>query len=65
MQWDVRARRIVWAAVWLAGMAALLPPSAFARYEPRPCKNSFSSEQEIAEGAKAKQQVFKSYARSA
>ncbi len=51
---------MVWTAVCLAGMAALLPPSAFARYEPRPCKNSFSVEQEIAEGAKAKQQVFKS-----
>jgi len=36
-------------------------PRAFARFEqPAPCKNAFSIDQEIAQGKKTREQVYKS-----
>ncbi len=37
----------------------LMPPHLWARYNPRPCKNAFTEQQEITEGQKAAQEVFK------
>jgi Zn-dependent protease with chaperone function len=37
----------------------LIPPHLLARYNPRPCKNAFTEQQEITEGQKAAQEVFK------
>lgn len=34
-------------------------PSAWARYQPHPCKNAFSEQQEVSEGQKVAQQVWK------
>jgi beta-barrel assembly-enhancing protease len=40
-------------------MLLLLSPHLWARYNPRPCKNAFTEQQEITEGQKAAQEVFK------
>jgi Zn-dependent protease with chaperone function len=37
----------------------LMPPPLWARYNPRSCKNAFTEQQEITEGQKAAQEVFK------
>ena len=37
----------------------LMSPHLWARYNPRPCKNAFTEQQEITEGQKAAQEVFK------
>jgi beta-barrel assembly-enhancing protease len=37
----------------------LMPPHLWARYNPRPCKNAFTEQQEITEGQKAAQEVYK------
>ncbi|MGI8772467.1 MAG: M48 family metallopeptidase [Acidobacteriaceae bacterium] len=41
-----------------AGLLLASPEAAFARFQPQPCKNSFSTEQEIALGKKAAAQVY-------
>lgn len=40
-------------------LLSIAPLPAHARFEPQPCKNSFSPEKEIAEGKKAAAQVYK------
>jgi Zn-dependent protease with chaperone function len=40
-------------------MLLLMSPHLWARYNPRPCKNAFTEQQEITEGQKAAQEVFK------
>jgi hypothetical protein len=42
----------------LLGFVLLCAP-AHARFQPQPCKNSYSTDQEIAEGNKAAAQVYK------
>jgi Zn-dependent protease with chaperone function len=37
----------------------LIPPQLWARYTPHPCKNAFTEQQEITEGNKAAQEVYK------
>jgi beta-barrel assembly-enhancing protease len=56
LQWSTRRTLMAVACV----LVALRASPAWARYEPGPCKNSFSIEQEIAAGGKAKAQVYKS-----
>ena len=40
-------------------LVLLIPPHLSARYNPRPCKNAFTEQQETTEGQKAAQEVFK------
>ncbi len=51
-----QARRWVGGAVVLAVLLAPLP--AMARFDPRPCKNAYTEQQEETEGAKAAKQVY-------
>jgi Zn-dependent protease with chaperone function len=43
----------------LAALLLLAPLEGWARYNPRPCKNAFTEQQEITEGQKAAQEVYK------
>jgi beta-barrel assembly-enhancing protease len=47
-------RRIVFASLLL-----MAPLQGWARYNPRPCKNAFSEQQETTEGQKAAQEVYR------
>ena len=47
--------RRAWAG--LAAFVMLAPVPAMARFEPRPCKNAYTEQQEVTEGAKAAAQV--------
>lgn len=42
-----------------AALLLLIPPQLWARYIPHPCKNAFTEQQEITEGNKAAQEVYK------
>jgi Zn-dependent protease with chaperone function len=42
-----------------AALLLLAPPQLWARYAPHPCKNAFTEQQEITEGHKAAQEVYK------
>jgi Zn-dependent protease with chaperone function len=42
-----------------AALLLLVPPQLWARYTPHPCKNAFTEQQEISEGNKAAQEVYK------
>ncbi len=42
-----------------AALLLLVPPQLWARYTPHPCKNAFTEQQEITEGNKAAQEVYK------
>jgi Zn-dependent protease with chaperone function len=47
--------------LWASALALLLlltTPGAWARFQPRPCKNAFTEQQEITEGQKAAQAVY-------
>jgi len=50
-------RRLAAFLTILAALVSVQP--AWARYQPRPCKNAFSFDQETAAGAKAKAEVYK------
>lgn len=43
----------------LAVLLCLIEPGAWARFQPHPCKNAFSEQQEITEGQKVAQEVWK------
>ena len=43
----------------LAALLLTAPLHVWARYEPRPCKNAFTEQQETTEGQKAAQEVYK------
>src|SRR3954463_8372516 len=43
----------------VAALLLLAPLNTWARYTPHPCKNAFSEQQEITEGQKAAQEVYK------
>src|ERR1700712_1909229 len=42
-----------------AALLLLITPQLWARYTPHPCKNAFTEQQEITEGNKAAQEVYK------
>jgi beta-barrel assembly-enhancing protease len=46
-------------SIFLFLLLAIAPFPAHARFEPQPCKNSFTPDKEIVEGKKAAQQVYK------
>lgn len=48
-----------WTKSALALLLLLISPGAWARYQPHPCKNAFTEQQEITEGQKAAQAVYK------
>ena len=43
----------------LIALLMLIEPGAWARFQPHPCKNAFTEQQEITEGQKVAQQVWK------
>jgi len=47
-----------WTTMALAAALLVSTPGAWARYQPRPCRNSFSEQQEMAEGKKVAAQVW-------
>jgi Zn-dependent protease with chaperone function len=49
---------IYWLRSVLAALVLLTTPGAWARYQPHPCKNAFTEQQEITEGQKAAQAVY-------
>lgn len=55
----IQAKKARIAAIVVAAVLGLASTPAWARYEPRPCKNSFSIEKEIELGDKTKAEVFK------
>lgn len=57
--WKKRKATGLRLVVLVMGMAAWSAQPALARFNPQPCKNAFSPEQEIVEGQKAKAQVYK------
>ncbi|MGA9720538.1 MAG: M48 family metallopeptidase [Acidobacteriaceae bacterium] len=48
-----------WTKNVLAALLLLVSPCAWARFQPRPCKNAFTEQQEITEGQKVAAQVWK------
>ena len=44
--------------LWAVLLVVLVSPCAWARYQPHPCKNAFSEQQEITEGQKVAKQVW-------
>ncbi len=48
-----------WTKNALAALLLLVSPCAWARFQPRPCKNAFTEQQEITEGQKVAAQVWK------
>ena len=48
-----------WRVGLLAGLLLATQTAAWARFQPRPCKNAFSEQQEISEGQKVAAQVWK------
>lgn len=56
------ARRRAWRAapaLLLLQLAALSATPAWARFDPRPCKNAYTEQQEVTEGRKAALEVYK------
>jgi Zn-dependent protease with chaperone function len=53
------SKQILPAALLLLAPVTLAPLKAWARYTPHPCKNAFTEQQEITEGQKAAQEVYK------
>jgi predicted Zn-dependent protease len=52
-------KRTLPAALLLLAPLMLVPLNGWARYTPHPCKNAFTEQQEITEGQKAAQDVYK------
>lgn len=48
-----------WTKNVVAALLLLISPCAWARFQPRPCKNAFTEQQEITEGQKVAAQVWK------
>src|SRR6201989_2196750 len=57
---EKKMTRIMWTrTLLLAILCVPAAPHLWARYNPRPCKHAFTEQQEITEGQKAAQEVYK------